>query len=212
MLKEILYATNNPGKVIEVSRLLNFNGIKVVSPKDLEIDLDVPETGNTLEENAILKAKGFLPYSNGRYVLADDTGLEIDALGGEPNIHVRRWRDGATRMTDQEIIDYCLERMKGLPMEKRGGQFRTVLALAAPDGKIVTFDGILRGVIPLAPSPKRVEGFPFESLFFVPEWNMLLGEARDIAPDKKGEKLNHRERALEKAIPRIKELFSSSNY
>jgi XTP/dITP diphosphohydrolase len=207
MSKELLYATNNPGKVIEVSRLLNFYGIEVVSPKDLEIDLDVAETGNSLEENAMLKAKGFLSVAGERYVLSDDTGLEIDALGGEPNIHVRRWKDGKTKMSDQEIIDYCLERMKNIPIELRGAQFRTVLVLASPDGKTEIFDGTLRGIIPLEPSLKRVEGFPFESLFFVPEWNMLLGEARDIDPAKKGEMLNHRERALQKAIPRIKELL-----
>lgn len=206
-MKQLLYATNNPGKVVEISRLLNFNGIEVVSPKDLGINLDIPETGNSLEENAMLKAKGFLKVAGDRYVLSDDTGLEIDALGGEPNIHVRRWKDGITRMTDQEIIDYCLERMKDIPKEKRGAQFRTVLVLAHPNGKLETFDGTLRGIILEKPSEKRVEGFPFESLFFVPEWNMLLGEARDIDTDKKGEKLNHRERALKNAVPRIKELL-----
>lgn len=122
MSKEVLYATNNPGKVIEISKLLNHYGIKVVSPKDLGIDLDVSETGNSLEENSSLKAKAYLLESNGRIVLSDDTGLEIDALNGEPGIHVRRWRDGKTKMTDEEIIQYCLQKMHGIPQEQRGAQ------------------------------------------------------------------------------------------
>ncbi len=207
MSKELLYATNNPGKLVEISKLLNHNGIKVVSPKDLGIELDIPETGNSLEENASLKAKAFLLESDGRIVLSDDTGLEIDALNGEPGIHVRRWKDGKTRMTDKEIIEYCVQRMTGIPKEQRGAQFRTVLALALPDGTIETFEGTLRGEILENPALIRVEGFPFESLFFIPEWEMLLGEVHQLeAKDKKG-RLNHREKALQKAIPRIRKLI-----
>lgn len=208
MLKEILYATNNPGKVIEVKKLLEHYGIKVVSPKDLGIDLDVPETGSSLEENATLKALAFLAVSEGRVVLSDDTGLEIDGLGGEPNIHVRRWKDKKTRMEDEEIIEYCLVRMAGIPKDKREAQFRTVLAIALPDGSIETVDGVLRGMILETPADIRIEGFPFESLFYIPEWNMLLGEVHQLKAEDKGERLNHRERALQKAMPRIKELIS----
>lgn len=207
MSHELLYATSNPGKIIEVSKLLEYNGIEVVSPKDLGIDLDVPETGNTLEENATFKAKTFLEVSGGRVVLSDDTGLEIDSLNGEPGIHVRRWKDGQTKLTDEEVIDYCMEKMDGIPKEKRGAQFRTVLVLAAPDGKIETFDGILRGTILEKPADIRIEGFPFESLFFIPEWNMLLGQVYQLKAEEKEGRLNHRERALQKAILRIKELI-----
>ena len=208
MSKEILYATNNPGKVIEVSKLLKHNEINVVSPKDLGIDLDVPEVGKTLEENASLKAKAFLAKSNGRAVLSDDTGLEIDALNGEPGIHVRRWKDGRTKMTDEKIIDYCIEKMKDLSEGKRGAQFRTVLALALPNGGIETFEGTLRGEILIKPALIRIEGFPFESLFYIPEWKMILGEVHQLKADKKDGRFNHRERALQKAVPRIKEILS----
>lgn len=206
MLKEVLYATNNPGKVVEIRKLLEHNGVNVVSLKDLGIDLDVPETGNTLEENALLKAKAFSLVSGGRIVLCDDTGLEIDVLGGEPGIHVRRWKDGKTRMTDEEIIQYCLERMKDVVPEWRGAQFRTVLVLALPNGNIETYEGVLKGIIEKVASDLRVEGFPFESLFFVPEWKMLLGEAHLLSASKKANLLNHREKALQKAIRRIKQL------
>lgn len=207
MLKELLYATNNPGKVIEISKLLKHHGIKVVSPKDLGIDLDVPEEGNSLEENATSKAKAYLLESDGRIVLSDDTGLEIDALTGEPGIRVRRWKDGETKMADEEIIEYCVQKMRGIPKEQRGAQFRTILALVLPDGTTEIFEGTLKGEILENPAPIRIEGFPFESLFFIPEWNMLLGEVHQLEANEKKGRLNHREQALEKAIPRIKELI-----
>lgn len=207
MLKEILYATNNPGKVTEVTKLLNHCGIRVVSPKDLNIDLDVPETGSSLEENASLKAKAYLLKSDGRIVLSDDTGLEIDALNGEPGIHIRRWKDGETKMSDEEVIEYCMEKMQGVPKEQRGAQFRTVLVLALTDGTTEVFEGTLRGEILEKPALLRVEGFPFESLFYIPEWNMVLGEVHQLKAEEKKGRLNHREKALQGAIPRIKELI-----
>ena len=209
MSKELLYATNNPGKKFEVSRHLSHNGILVVTPGELGINIDVPETGNSSEENAVLKVRAYATLAGNKLILADDTGLEVDALDGEPGIHVRKWKDGQNRMTDQEIIDYCIERMRGIPRDKRGAQFRTVLALGIPGSDIEIFEGTLEGYILEKPSVQRVGGFPFESLFFVPEWNMLLGDARQLPVEKKQGMLNHRERAIEKAIPRIRELLKT---
>ncbi len=207
MIPELLYATNNPGKIIEVTKLLDYNRIKVVSPADLNIKLEVPESGNSLEENATLKTVAYLVVSGGRLVLADDTGLEIDALGGEPGIHVRRWRDGQTEMKDEEIIAYCLRRMEGIPFNQRGARFRTVLILGRSNGKTEIYDGTLKGKILEKADDLRIKGFPFESLFYVPEWQMLLGKAHQLGAEEKGDRLNHRERALQKAIPRIRELL-----
>lgn len=207
MPKELFYATNNPGKRFEVAKHLLHHGIKVTTPMDCGIDIEVEETGNSLEENAILKAKAYSDLVIDKLILADDTGLEIDALGGEPGIHVRRWKDGKNPMGDQELIDYCLERMKGIPKEKRGAQFRTVLALEVPGKGIEIFDGILRGYILEEASILRVAGFPFESLFFVEEWGMLLGDARQLPVEDKQHLLNHREKAMNKAVSRIKELL-----
>lgn len=207
MSKEVLYATNNPGKIIEVSKLLDFHGIKVVSPQDLHIDLDVPETGQTLQENAILKVQAFLAVSDGRIVLSDDTGLEIDALNSEPGIHVRRWKDGKTRMGDEEIIEYCLNRMENVSLVDRGAQFKTIVALGIPNQKTQTFDGVLRGTILNKADTLRVQGFPFESLFYVTDWNLLLGHVHKLSIAEKGDKLNHREKALTKAMLRIDEIL-----
>lgn len=207
MSKELFYATNNPGKKYEVSKHLSQSGIIIKTPDDYGINIDITESGNSLEENAILKVKIYSDLVKNKIILADDTGLEIEALKGEPGIHVRRWKDKKTRMSDQEIIDYCLEKMKGIPKKERGAQFRTVLALNVPGGEIEIFDGILKGYILEKAAIQKIEGFPFESLFFVPEWKMLLGEARQLPAMEKERLLNHRENAIDKAVPRIKELL-----
>ena len=206
-MKQIFYATNNPGKKFEVGRQLRSAGIEILTPSDLGIDVDVEENGNTLEENAILKVKSYRDLVKDMIILADDTGLEIDSLNGEPGIHVRRWKDGKNRMSDQECIDFCMEKMKGILKENRGAQFRTVLALSCPNKEIELFDGILRGYILEEPSILRVEGFPFESLFMT-ESNILLGDDRQLLVEKRNGRLNHREKALDKVIKRLeKDIF-----
>lgn len=210
MSKELLYATNNSGKIAEISRFLEHDGIKVISLRELGIDLDVPETGSTLEENAILKAKGYAKLSGGRVVMTDDTGLEISALHGAPGIHVRRWKDGKTKMSDEAIIEYCIDQMKDVPDHARTARFRTVIALASPDGNIEKYDGALQGTILSEPLDIRVDGFPFESLFYIPEWKMSLHEAHGLSRSERGERLMHREIAVQKAVPRIKALLHDS--
>lgn len=113
----LFYATTNPGKIFEVGKFLKPFGIDLLGPRDLGLSIEVSEEGSTLEENALLKTHAYLNSGVEYPVLADDTGIEIDALGGEPGIHVRRWKDGKTRMTDQDVIEYCLERAveKALP-------------------------------------------------------------------------------------------------
>lgn len=229
----LFYATTNPGKIFEVGKFLKPFGIELFGPKDLGLSIDVPEEGETLEENAIAKVKAYIDALHvnlersrkvdagvDMLVMADDTGIEIDALGGEPGIHVRRWKDGKRRMIDEEIIAYCLARMKGIPLKKRTAQFRTVIAIGAPkglalrmqgqalsDNSIELFDGVLRGIILEKPAPLRIEGFPFESLFYIPEWKMVLGDVHQLPAEKKNKFLSHRERAVEKTLPRIRSLL-----
>jgi XTP/dITP diphosphohydrolase len=207
----LFYATTNPGKVMEVRKIFAAQEITVCAPADLGLALDVAETGATLAENATLKARAYRDQLEGDWiVLGDDTGLEIDALGGEPGIRVRRW-DGSPRMTDEAIINYCLRRMAGIPPEKRGAQFRTVFALAITGrDTIAHFDGTLRGVILEEPDPLRMAGFPFESVFYVPEWSMLLGKAHDLPPEQKAGFLTHRDRALRAALPEIRAWLGKS--
>ncbi|NDJ76368.1 MAG: hypothetical protein GYB65_08915 [Chloroflexi bacterium] len=216
--RQLLYATTNPGKVMEVRKVLAGEGLDVLSPADLGLTLDVAETGHTLEENATLKARAYLDAVDGEFVvIGDDTGVEIDALGGEPGIHVRRW-DGSARMTDEAIIAYCLDRLRGVPPEERGAQFRTAFAIGItangatagsprPDA-ITLYDGTLRGTILEQPAELRIAGFPFESLFFVPEWGQLLGEVHQLPPAEKARYVTHRERALRTALPHIRALLT----
>ncbi len=191
---ELLYATNNPGKLGEVREYLG-DAAEVKSPQDLGLDVHVDESGATLEANAELKARAFAAAApDGLIVMADDTGLEIDALGGEPGIKVRRWKDGRTEMTDEEIIAYCLERLKDVPPGERGAQFRTVIALLPPDADLEFFDGTLRGEILESAVADRKPGFPFRSLMYVPEADAMLGE--EMPPEVE----THRQKAVRKAV------------
>ena len=208
MSTTILYATTNPGKLMEVGKHLEPHGITLVSPAQLGMAVEVEESGHTLEDNAMLKARAYLNRVPDRIVIADDTGVEIDALQGEPGIHVRRWKDKITPLSDQEVIDLCIERMRGIPTAQRGAQFRTVLALGALGGTIELFDGILRGTIVEIPAPLKFAGFPFEALLYIPEWGKLLGEIHELSTAEKARHgyLTHRERAVQKPIPRIQEM------
>ncbi|MEX2209636.1 MAG: non-canonical purine NTP pyrophosphatase [Patescibacteria group bacterium] len=193
---ELLYATGNPGKLEEVRAFLG-GMMPIESPKDRGLNVEVEETGATLEENALLKARAYRAVAPaGMIMMADDTGLEIDALSGEPGVKVRRWRDGRTEMTDEQIIEHCLRRLQGVPGGKRGAQFRTVIVLALPDGTEELFDGTLRGEIAEQSAPVRVPGFPFRSLF-VTETGKLLGELEE-KPD--SSVLTHRQAAVQKAV------------
>ena len=209
--RRLLYATTNPGKVLEVRKYLQHFGIALLSPTEVGITMTVEETGRTLEENAAMKATAYLSAVPHMVVLADDTGIEIDALHGEPGIHVRRWRDRTTPMSDQAIIDYCMERLQGIPHSQRGAQCRTVIALGSPGGAVELFDGILRGEIVKTPAPLKIPGFPFETMFYIPEWDKLLGDLHTLSMTEKLRQgyLSHRERAVQRAIPRLRELLDT---
>ena len=209
-MTRLLYATSNSGKLMEVGNHLAPYGITLVSPAELGIELEVEETGDTLEANASLKAMAYLGRAPDMVVMSDDTGIEIDGLNREPGIHVRRWRDKQTPMSDQAIIDYCLERMRGIPASQRGAQFRTVIAVGFPGGSIEWFDGVLRGEIMTVAEPLKYAGLPFETLFYIPEWGKLLGDIHAVSAAEKSQLgyLTHRERAVQKALPRLRELLS----
>lgn len=198
---QVLYATSNPGKIQEVRSYLEVFNIPLISPKDIGVEIEVPETGATLEENALLKARAYHEQVPEYLVMADDTGVEIEALGGAPGIYVRRWRDKQTEMTDQEIIDYCIHQMADVPVGKRQAHFRTVIALKYPDGEEKLFSGALDGDIFEEPIELRMEGFPFESLFDIPDYGINLGELHQMPADLREERgfLTHREKAVREA-------------
>jgi len=149
-------------------------------------------------------------------IMGDDTGLEIESLNNEPGIYVRRWN--GKKMTDEEIIEHCIQRMKGIPKEKRNAKFRCVIAIALIEKdqktKVELVEGILNGRILEEPDRLRIEGFPMESLFVIENLpngdEILLGKFHQLSKDDK-ENLQvqtHRHRALAKALHRITQFLS----
>jgi non-canonical purine NTP pyrophosphatase (RdgB/HAM1 family) len=211
----IVYATSNPGKITEMKNHLGSLGITVTSLADLGCDeLEIEENGTSLGENAALKAKAYAKALSSRadlseraiLVLSDDTGFEIAGLNNAPGLYVRRWKDHKTKMGDEEIIDYALDQMKGLSGAERAVQAKTVLAICIVyvDRTIsepVFFEGTLSGHILEEADALRVEGFPFASLMFVDEWNMVLGVGELLPPEEKVGYANHRARAINNAFP-----------
>lgn len=201
---KILIATNSFGKLQEISGILKVLPITCVSPKDLGFSATPAEDGKTLRDNALIKAM-YYGDKSGLITLSDDSSLEIDALGGEPGIFVRRWP--GHEATDEELLSYCLAKMKDVPLEKRGAQFHSVVCVYNPATKEdFYFDGIIRGIIAEQPFAHYIEHYPFDALFYFPELKKYLAEIRD---DKQLEtQYSHRTKATIAALPKIKELFN----
>ncbi|MEA2086046.1 MAG: non-canonical purine NTP pyrophosphatase, partial [Chloroflexota bacterium] len=144
----LLLATNNQGKIKEYRRLLRNVPVELVTLADLGITTEVSEEGESLEENARLKAMAYAV--EGRMIaLADDSGLEVDALGGEPGPMSARYAgEGAS---DSDRVNYLLTRLEGVPWEKRSARFRCVIAIAMPEGRIELCSGECRGFIIFEP-------------------------------------------------------------
>lgn len=200
-MNKLLIATTNPGKLAEIRGFLSDIPLELVSLADLGIAEKVEETGTTFEENAILKASDYAKKS-GLPTIADDGGLEIDALNGEPGVKSHRWIHGDREDEDEELIAYTLAKMKGLPHARRGAQLRAVLALALPDGAVNTATAATRGIIPEKASPVKVAGFPYRSLLFIPEIGKFYNH-NELTPDET-DRYNHRKKALEILKPILK--------
>lgn len=193
-MQKLLIATTNPAKLDEIKEFLSDLPIEPVSLIDMGITEKVEETGDTFEKNAILKAKFYAEVS-GLPTLADDGGLEIDALDGEPGIHSHRWIHEDREDEDEELIQHVIERMKRMPKKKRGAQLRVVIALALPHGDIHTSQGIIRGIIAEKPSSYRRKGFPYRSLLYLPDIHKFYNH--DELSNVENKEYNHRRKALE---------------
>lgn len=197
----ILFATTNHGKLEEVRGYARHVGSRaeIIGPADLGLELDVEETGSTLGDNAILKAKAWRAIApRDVIVAADDTGFCVDALGGAPGIHVRRWADGVTPLSDEQIIECCLTALRGVPRVCRTAHTQTTIALIFPDEDLQVAEGTLRGHV-VEQVGAYTEGMPLESLFFVDEWGVMLGEHR-AQGDNQFARETHRTRAFRSAL------------
>lgn len=202
-MKKLLIATTNPGKLGEIRHFLADISIELVSLKDVGITDVVEETGKSFLENAVLKAKYYFQKS-GLPTLADDGGFEIDALGGKPGVKSHRWIHRDREDTDAELVDYTMERLKDVPIEKRGARLRLVLALVVKPDEIYTAEASTRGMIPLKRAKSITAGFPYRSILFLPEINKFYNY-EELTPAET-EKYNHRRRALEELKPIIKHI------
>lgn len=189
-VRSILLATGNPGKARELAELLAGVPYTLVTLADVGLPDDVEEVGVTLEENALIKARSYARRS-GLTTLADDSGLEVDALGGAPGVHSKRF--AGEDATDEERVAYLLQRLEGTPLEERTAAFRCVLAVAVPDGRALTREGVCRGII--TDTPQGSDGFGYDPVFWVPEVGRTMAE---LTPSEKN-RISHRARAAREA-------------
>lgn len=192
---KIVLATRNRGKIKEIKEILS--GVEVLTLDDLPNLTMPPETGQTFRDNALSKALSIAEKTK-LPALADDSGLEVDALGGRPGVFSARYAGEDATDTDNYLK--LLDEMKGVAMEKRKARFRCVMALAFPDGQgAFTFDGVFEGYI--ASEPRGKGGFGYDPVFFVPERNKTAAE---LTLEEKNA-ISHRARALRK----LKEFLKS---
>lgn len=220
-MRSLIIASKNPGKIKEIKDILigppdgeASIPFEIKSLTDIGLNIEVAETGKSFAENAILKAK-IVGEKTGLLTLADDSGLEVDALGGRPGIHSARYVEGS----DLDRINKLLKELKDVPKEKRTARFRCVIALYNPtpviptkpegrvegsrqagfldfarndDLRIVTFEGLRKGYI--TDEPIGISGFGYDPIFFNPE----LGKTNGEATIEEKNSVSHRARALER--------------
>lgn len=194
-MKKIVFATGNEGKMREIRDILADLNTEILSMKQAGIDIPIEENGSTFEENAVIKAKAVAGYC-GEVVLADDSGLEIDYLNKEPGIYSARYMGEDTPYSVKNM--HLIERLKGVPDEKRTARFVCAIAAVFPDGEVVTATGVVEGRIDY--KEKGSNGFGYDPIFFIPE---LLKTAAELSDSEKN-KISHRGKALDKMKEELK--------
>lgn len=195
MTEKLVIATNNPGKLREFQRLLDGCGFELVTPGDLGVNFDPAETGSTFAENATIKAVE-AARACGLVALADDSGLEVDHLGGRPGIFSARYAGGDR--TDPDIsearqLELLLDEMHGVPDAQRTARFRCVIAIATPAGGVQLVDGVWEGRI--GHEARGTHGFGYDPVFVVPDRGVTSAE---LPRDEKN-RISHRAQAAAKA-------------
>ncbi len=200
-MNQLLIATSNRGKFKEyeiIFRQLEIP-LKLLSLQDFHITQSPEESGTTFGENARIKAKFYYHISK-MPTLADDGGIEIEYLGGEPGVISRRWP--GYEATDEELVAMTFEKLQGVPWKKRGATLRVAIAFVFDEQHLFTFEGAWHGYIveKRSAAARLVPGYPFRSLFWLPETETVLGEL----PFEKEVELGHRKQALSKTITLLK--------
>lgn len=188
MKHRIIFATGNEGKMKEIRLILADLGLEILSMMEAGVDLDIVEDGSTFGENAEIKARAVWERT-GDIVLADDSGLVIDYLGGEPGIYSARYLGEETSYEYKNRV--ILERMDGVSGEERSARFVSAIAAVLPDGRVLHTEGVVEGLI--APEPAGNGGFGYDPIFYLPEYGMTTAE---LSPEQKN-RISHRAKALE---------------
>ena len=198
-MKKIVFATGNQGKLREVKKILADLNVDIVSMKEEGIQIDVDENGTTFAENAQIKATAIGAHTDA-IVLADDSGLVIDALNGEPGIYSARYlgEDTSYRIKNQNLID----RLEGVPDEKRTAHFVCAIAAALPDGTVLHTEGTIEGIIGY--EERGENGFGYDPIFCVPK----LGKTTAELTDDEKNAISHRGSALEKMKVLLREYIN----
>ncbi|BCG48160.1 Nucleoside 5-triphosphatase RdgB [Citrifermentans bremense] len=187
-MKELLVASGNKGKLREFEKLLEGVVETILSPAGFPGLPEVEEDGDTFESNALKKARSAALFT-GKPVLADDSGLCVDYLGGRPGVYSARFAgEGAGDAANNALL---LQEMAGVPQAERTGAFHCVIALCLPDGSCQTFDGMLKGEI--LEAPRGEGGFGYDPLFLVPEYGQTFSEL----PMEIKNAISHRGRAMQ---------------
>ena len=197
MDQKIIFATGNAGKMHEIREILGDTGMEILSMKEAGIKADIAEDGTTFEENAVIKAKEVArllelsesPAHNDAIVMADDSGLEIDALNKEPGIYSARYMGEDTPFSVKSRS--LIERLTDVPDEKRTARFVCAIAAVMPGGEVMTTHGTVEGRIDY--EEKGDNGFGYDPIFYVPEYGCTMAQLTDEQKNS----ISHRGRALE---------------
>ena len=184
---KVILASKNPHKLTELSAILSQHGFEIALESEYGLDIDVDETGTTFEENSLLKAEAVMKAS-GLPVLADDSGLMVDALDGAPGVYSARY---GHKNSDGERTAFLLENMKDVPDEKRTAKFVCVITCLWPDGRKIVARGECPGVI--THEVHGENGFGYDPVFYLPELGMTYAEL----PSEQKNAISHRARALQ---------------
>ena len=199
---KLLVATHNAGKVREYQYLLSGLPVDLVSLDDLGITHDVEETGSTFPENAWLKAHAYSRLG-GMLTLSDDSGLEVDALNGEPGVHSARY-GGNLCHSDEERVSLLLSNLEGVPWEARTARFRCVIAICLPGGPEVSVVGSVAGMIQY--EPQGTEGFGYDPVFYLPSFRRTIAQ---LSMEDKN-RISHRGDAANRAVAALRKLLDPS--
>jgi XTP/dITP diphosphohydrolase len=183
----IVVASNNPHKIEEFRRILSPLGFNVLAPSDLGLKVEVDETGTSFAVNALLKARAFNEAS-GLLAVGDDSGLMVDALGGEPGVYSARY--GGLGLSDQDRCRLVVERLQDVPIARRTARFVAAIALVSPSGRTLTSEGTVEGTI--ESDARGSNGFGYDPIFYYPPAGRTFGEMEPAEKDA----VSHRATAL----------------